>query len=840
MVGLLLTPRPALKLPRSVPSLAFRFLQRDIRSGRLATMLMATFVAVAATVSVALLVERVNQIMVAESSALLAGDLAISGATRQPAIRATAETYDLDTNETVALRSVVAAGEKLQLVRLKAVGSSYPLRGQLRISEQLNGRAEPSTSGPQRGEIWADPRFFHLTESAPGDRISIGAMAFKVSKVLIVEPDRGRDIFALAPRVLMHLDDLDATGLIVPGSRATYTTLVAGPAQKVADFKSQLTLGPNQRLQDPRESRPEIQSTFLQAERFLTLGAFTGVLLATIGIMLAANAYRERQRMAVAIMKTLGLTTGEITRTIGFELLLLALLAALFGNATAYVLHQALAARFLPDAALTATTLPLVPFVHGVWVAVVVLAAFAMPPLAQLARLPVTNILARPATESRHSNLGLAAAAVIGLLLVAPWHLSNSKLIALTLSGMCITALLAALVSYGLVRILRHFGRNASISWRFGIANIARRGVLSVTQCTALGLGIAVVLLLGIVREDLFEQWQERIPEGTPNQFLINIQPDEVDQLSAFLDSVTGLNTRLYPMVRGRLSYINDVAVEAESFQDPRARRLAAREHNLSSARTAKSDNRVVAGKWWLGDGREQWSVERGLADALGIQLHDRLTFDVASRPVSGVVTNIREVDWGNFQVNFFVVGTPELLEGQPTTFITSFYLDPRETHAMSELVRTFPSVTVIDVEAVMFQVRLVMARVSGALTWVFGFALVAAVLVLVAAIQASQRARVLDVVLLKTLGASKRFVTVAVVTEFVILGALAGALGSLGALATGWALAVGVFRIPYVINASIAGWGVGAGIVLVSCIGLAATLDTHRHAVVDGLRRLR
>ena len=821
-------------------SLAVRLLLRELRSGRLLTMFAATLIAVTATVSVALLVERVTQIMVAESSALLAADLTVTSSAAAPDIAEAAQDRRLATATATSLRSVVSLGDKLQLVRLKAVSEEYPLRGKLRLAESIGGPPKVAAAAPGPGEVWADTRFFQLTGATPGSTIGIGASELKLTKVLVVEPDRGREIFSLAPRVMMGQADLAATQLIVPGSRATYTLYVAGRADALSQFRDSVKLTSSQKLHDPSDSRLEIRSTFLQAERFLTLAAFAGVILATIGIALAARAYCERHQTTVAIMKTMGLTSAEVARIIAFELFVLAVTAALLGNAVAFGLHQLLADRFLPEAALEATILPTMPFLHGIGIAVVILGGFALPVMWRLAQLPVPSILLHRMAQKRQNAVVIVVIGIVSLALVAPWHMSNSRVIALTLAGMLITALTVALAALALIYLLRMLGRRTALTWRFGLANVARRGGLSVTQCTALGLGLSILLLLGLVREDLLEQWQGRIPAGAPNQFLINIQPDETDPLAEYLGDQTGTRVDLYPMVRGRLSLINEREVNPNDFTDPRARRLADREHNLSSAQTLKNDNKIIAGNWWRAGERGQWSVEKSLADALGIELGDRLTFTVAASSVTGTVSSIREVDWGNFQVNFFIVGSPDLLTDQPATFITSFFLDPEDHKTMAGLVQRFPSVTAIDVEAAMYQVRLVMSRVSAALTWVFGFSIVAALLVLIAAIQSTHRERLFDVVLLKTLGAGKHFVSLSVVVEFVVLGAIAGTLGSLGAIGTGWALAVWVLQIPYAINWSIALTGLVATLVLVAGIGLIAALETHRHPVVHGLRRAR
>lgn len=817
--------------------LALRLVRRDLGSGRLLVMTLAASVAVASTVAVSLLVARVEQVLVAEASALLAADFAIaSNEPPPPAYAQAAQRHGLRSVVTASLRSVIAHGERLQLVNLRALGDGYPLRGELTIARVAGGAPERVAHGPPRGELWADARVLALLEVAPGAVVKVGNAALTLSAILLFEPDRGGDPFALAPHAQMHADDLAASGLVLPGSRIGYTLLVAGPAEALARFRADLTLRDGDRLSDPREARPELRAAFRQAERFLSLAAFAGVLLATIGIALAALGYRDHHEATVALLKTLGLSRRETTLVLALELMLLALLAGSAGNALAYAVHTRLVDTLLPHLGEAVGTLPLLPFVHGAGVAVVALAGYALPPLYALSALPVSVALARDrsvlAWPSRTTVLVMLAAT----LALAPWHIGDAGLVALALTGMLLAGALLAAAAALLVAALGRLRSRTRMGWRFGLANIARRARLSVLQTTALGLGLAVILLLAVVQNDLLSQWTARLPPDAPNQFLINVQPDEVPALVEFL-AARGLHgASFHPMVRGRLTSINGRAVSPDDYREARARRLADREFNLSWAARPKADNRIIAGRWWEAGATAELSVEEGIAETLALALGDELGFHVAGREVRGRVTSLRHVEWDNFEVNFFVVASPDLLAAEPATYITSLHVGPAAQPAMAALVARFPSVTVIDVDALMQQVRGVMQRVSNALLWVFLCALLAGTLVLAAAVQASRRERLLDVVLLKTLGASRRFVRMTAVLEFTVLGFISGSVGSFAAMTTGWALAGWVLDLDYVPDWRVAAIGVIGGMAGVGLLGLALAGRTMRQSVVHGL----
>ncbi len=820
-------------------TLALRMLQRDFVSGRITLILVATSLAVATTVSVSLIASRVEQVLVAESSNLLAGDLALVSRHPIPETdQGLARMLGLSVSHTATLRSVVTHAGRLQLVRLKAVSAEYPLRGKLRVARSLQESSSERPKGPAPGEAWADPRLFQLLKATPGDTLSVGNRKLVLSQMLLTEPDYGGDLFALAPRVMIALEDLDASGLVLPASRLTHTMQVAGSPEMTARLRSRLELRPGDKLIEPQAARPEIQGSFDQARRFLALAAFVGVMLAAIGISLSALSYRDHQEPTIALLKTLGLERAQIHLIVGIELLLMALLASTLGGGSAWLFHLWMLHEFAPRVFLARTVISGVPFLHGGVTAVLVLGGCALPAMNRLCALPVSTILLR----DRRLPAGLGYKALLSVLLTlicaAPWYLGNAKLIAIGLAGICLSAALIAGLSLLLLQVVTRLRSHTGVDWRFGLAALARRARLSVVQSTALGLGIAIILLLGLIRGDLMAQWTARLPERAPNQFLINIQPTEVEALASFLTARGVPDTRFYPMIRGRLVEINDTAVDPEAYEDARARRLADREFNLSYAEKLKPDNRLEAGRWWSSGASAELSVEIGLAETLGIELNDELRFQVADKGVTGRVTSLRHVEWDSFEVNFFVVSTPDLLTSQPATFITSFFLESEQRSLLSELVAEFPSVTVIDVDTLMTQIRGVMQRIGASLTWVFSFALAAGIVVLVAAIQAGQQERRLDVAVLKTLGASRRFIFRATLTEFVAIGAVAGVTGAAGACALGWAIAFFVLKIPYAPATLTVLTGVGLGVAVVGAVGLAAAVFTHRRAASTVLRQ--
>lgn len=819
--------------------IAFRLLRNDLLSGRLLLIVIATSLAVAATGAVRLFTHHIELTLVSESSALLAGDLAVNS-TRPLAqeLYANAAAAKLETTQVIGLRTVVAYEDRIQMAELRAVSESYPLRGSVRISDAPFAVAQDVVHGPSRGQVWADGRMLQLLDVEVGDSITIGKTELVIEKVLLLEPDRGGDAFSIAPRILVTRFDLEQAGLLLPGTRASYRLLMAGPRDALAKFKAGFVPAPGLKLIDPSTARPEIRDAFQQAERYLSLVAFACVLLAVTGVATAGLNYANHHRNTAAILKTIGLASRPLLALFALELVLLAACAALLGNALAWSVYRILIAQLTAAIPPISLIEGLVPALEAGSLGLIVLLGFCLPQFAAVAEAPVNQKIGASRANSFGFSALPVAAALLVLLLLLPWHLEHRETILIVLAGMLGTAITLALAARLTIAVMNSARGQVSLNWRMGLANISRNAGLSVLQITAIGLGIGVVCLIAAVRGDLITQWRDRLPPSAADHFLINIDPKDVDQMRTFLADHQLSDPGFYPMIRGRLVGINDRSVGPDDYEQPRARRLVNREFNLSWAALAKPHNRITAGQWWSEDAAAgQFSVETGIAETLGIAIGDRLSFNVASDQVSGVVTNLREVNWDDFKVNFFVEATPPTLRELPTTYITAFKAGNGNNDFLPDLVSRFPSVTVIDVSAIMLQVRSVMDRVASALLWVFLFALGASAIILVTVVQTTQKTRTVEIALLKALGATKDRVVIATLCEFATLGAIAGAIGSLGAIATGWWVAAQVFSIPYTPNVWLPIIASAAGALGVTGIGLGVVRSSFTPPVMATIR---
>ncbi len=822
-------------------ALALRLLVRDWRAGELTLLAVAVFIAVASVTTVGFFTDRVHQALTRQANQLLGADLVISG--DRPLggqFAGEAQRRGLKISDMLRFPSMAAHDGRSVLAEIKAVSAGYPLRGDLRIADTPLGVERTAAGIPAPGTVWVDERLLLRLEVQPGAGIDVGRSRLTIAAIITHEPDSAIGFINSGPRVLMNAADLPATGLVQVGSRIRYRVLVAGDADAVERYRAWVAaqLAPGQRVESIHDARPEIRSALERAERFLNLAALLSVVLAAVAIALAARRFLQRHLDACAMLRCHGASRGRVVRLYLFQFIALGVLASLAGSAAGLLAQHALALWLgnlvtveLPGAG------PL-PALHGFITGLALLLGFALPPLLALGRVPPLRVLRRDIGAP--GGLGLLGyalgAAVIGGLIV--WRAGEWRMGLLVAAGFAVAMLIAALVVWAVMAAITRL-RVTGVSWRFGIANLRRRRLASVLQVVALGAGIMALLTLTIIRTELLQLWQTSLPRDAPNRFIVNIQPDQIAALRSFFAEQGIVMPELHPMVRARLTRINDKPVGPADYADDRARRLVDREFNLSWATRMQKDNLLVAGRWWSESTprRDQFSMEDGIARALGVVMGDTLTFDIAGRSVTAAVTSLRKVDWDTFNVNFFVVAPPGLLEGHPVSHVSSFYLAPGNTALLNAMVQRFPNFLLIDVAQVLSQVRGMIDQVARAVQFVFLFTLAAGLVVLYAAIAGTQDERLYQATIMRTLGASRRQLLRVNLAEFAVIGALAGVIAAAGANALGALIAHRVINVGY--SFSTEAWIAGI-LCSIAGITLAGYLGTRKVVATAPLRVLR
>ncbi|WUR12116.1 FtsX-like permease family protein [[Empedobacter] haloabium] len=816
--------------------LALNMTARDWRAGQLRFLLVALVVAVAALSAAGFFIDRLRAGLNRDAYQLLGADLVV--ATDQPTPRAwrdEATRRGLVQTGTTVFQSMAQAGEgeavQSTLVSLKAVGAGYPLRGRVKVTtsvdQALDSVGMPAADIPAPGTVWLDAAVLEKLQTQVGASLRLGDRTFRIAQLIASEPDRGSGFATFAPRAMMRLDELASTGLEQPGARITYRLLLAANgaqgaegAQAVAAYadwlRAQVKAGNVRgvRIDTLQDGRPEMRETLERADQFLSLVGLLSALLAAVAVAMAARRFMQRHLDACAMLRCLGLTQREVTVMYLLEFLLVGLAGSLVGVLVGFAGHYVLLEMLgrLVSADLPPATFA--PALQGLAVGMLLLAGFALPPILQLRNVPHNRVIRREQAAPQPMALatyGLGLGTFVVLLL---WQAGDVKLALLTALGFLAAFGLFALAGWlGLVALRHVRGSVNHQAWRFAVTSLRRRPGATVVQVVSLALGLMALLLLTVVRGDLMGAWRNATPPDAPNHFVINIQPDQKDEIATKLRQGGALPAPLYPMIRGRLTAVNGKPVTGDTYTDERARGIAEREFNLSTMTAVPAQNDIVQGKWFAdGPGVAEASVEAGMAETLNLKLGDTMRFDVAGSPVEAKITSLRKLKWSSMRVNFFVIVNPAAMADAPRTWITAFHLPKQAARLASALSRDFPNLTVVDVGGVLRQITAVLEQVIRAVEFLFAFTLASGLLVLYAALMGSQDERTREAGLLRALGATRRQLSQAQLIEFLLVGSLSGLLAASGAAAMGWGLAKYVFKFDWTFNPAVWAAGLAAG----------------------------
>ena len=828
--------------------LALRLVARDWRAGELRVLIAAIILAVASVGTVGFFADRVKAGLAQQANLLLGADLMISGDRPLPATFADeARTRGLVTSPAIRFNSMVQkadAATNAVLTDVKAVAEGYPLRGAISLVEPGSPEKRDARGIPARGEAWIDVRLADRLGAQKGTKLAVGEATLTVTAIIAQDPEIAGLTFAPGPKLLLNLEDLPATSLLQPGTRARWRLLIAernpGDLERYRTWLSGATT-PGQRVETVRDLRPEVRQTLERAERFLGLAALVAVLLAAVAVALAASRYLRRHLDASAMFRCLGSSVSRTLALFVFQFAALGIVASAVGIVGALV-GQYLLAALLSSAFVETLPLPAwMPGLKAFATGLLLLFGFALPPLVALANVPPLRVLRRDLPRPGAGGILAYACGAVAVAVLIAWQAQEAQAATIMLGGVAGLLLAAAALAWLLLTLLKRVPQRG-VSWRFGLANLRRRAFASSLQIGALALGLTSLLLLTVVRGDLLRDWRASLPPDAPNQFLVNVLPDQVDDARAWLAKTAGVAPQFKPMVRGRLVELNGKPLDTTQYTETRARRLAEREFNLSWTDQIPECNRAVSGKFWAPQARGAdagISLEEGIAKSLGVAMGDRLTFDAGGVRVTAPITSLRKVDWDSFRVNFFALFAPGALDSLPATYIAAFRAPEGDTTWLTGLVQRYPNILSIDVAEILRQIQGIIDRVARAVEFVFLFTLAGGLLVLQAAIASTQDERKFDAAIVRTLGASQRQLQSAQATEFLLLGALAGLLGAAGATAIGWALAEHVFNIRFSGNALVWVYGIVGGAIAVTLAGWIGTRSTVNEPPLTVLREL-
>ena len=781
----------------------------------------ALLISVTAVSSVTFFADRTNQAMQSQASQIMGGDLVVqSSRPLSESYRQQAELLGVRTAEIISFPSMVLVNEKSQLVQVKAASTTYPLFGEIQIADRLGsqGSVQPF-SGLATNQAWAEPHLFVALEIQPNTEIQLGQSQIKIAGIISKSPDQGSSVFEFMPQLLIPLKDLPKTGLLTPASRAKFSLLFAGESKHIEKLRDWLNprLQKTEKINSLKDGIPSVQQALQRGQKFLSMASLLSVILAGVAIALTSYSLSQRETNTVAVLKTMGASRRQIIWRYSSQLFLLATVAAILGIITGFFIQLVLS-YVLRD--MIGQTLPnpsFHPAISGLMTAWVMVLGFSLPQLIRLVNIsPIRIFQKQDSTLSKQIALPIIAL-VLGVAVLIGLQVHELVLSLSILVGLAIIMAGFWLFSVLFLKILTLLNSNSSSRFHLSLPKANFRIALLMM---VFGIGFFSLLLLTALKTDLLNRWQATLPDHAPNYFLINIQPDEVEPLKQYLNqnlrqSIKGSRTNslsnssmitatpftLYPMIRGRLTEINSKKVSINDFKRRRARGLLSREANISTAIKLPDGNTIVSGQWFNPTDSEGLSIEEGIAEVLNLKLGDDLTFDIAGQKFKQAITSIRTVRWDSMQPNFFIMAAPTALQNHPRTFMTSIYVREQDKQFVPGLIKQHPSVSAIDISTLLSKIKELINKAAFAVQAIFIFALLSGIVVLFAALQSQKAERRKEIAILKSMGARHSYLRKKIITEFVMIGSIAGLIAAIFAMFISNFLAYQLFDLTPAIN---------------------------------------
>lgn len=780
--------------------LAWRLFLRDWRSGELGMPFAALVLAVAIVSTLGLFVDRLQRTVDQRGATFMAGDLVLrSNRAVDPGWIVAARNGGLRTAGVLEFVTMVMHDEAMQLVSVKAVDAAYPLLGRIVVADADadadGGVVRELGHGPAAGEVWVDERLLPLLGIRIGDRVVVGEHELQVAALLVREPDASANLLALGPRLMMSQKDVAAAGVVQPGSRVQYSYLFAGDSRSLAAWRATIEpqLAAGQRFVSVEDGPVRVANALARTESFLLLGGSFGVVLAGVALAMAVRRYASRHAAHVAVLKTLGLVAPAIRRVYALNMIWLLLPATLLGWLLAWLLQTVafvLLAGVFVDAAPA-------PGMRALWLGAgtgaLGLLGLATPPLLAMSNASPAGVFRREATP-RTSSAVVYVSALATLVVLLRWYSGDWNLTVGVLAALTGIVAVAGGVSFVLLQRARAPGTGARGILGLALAGLRRHAALNALQALVVAVALMLALVLLLVRSVLIDDWQRGLDPQAPNRFLFNIAPHQVGAVQAFLAERGVTTAGVYPMVPGRIIAVDGAPPELREGE----RFDLDRDLNLTWADGLPEDNALVAGAWWGSAARDEVSVESGMARALGLHLGSVLTLQIGPKRFDVEVSSIRALDWDSMRPNFFLMFPRHLLEREAAMWLTSFHVDHAHVGVPTALLRAFPTLTLLEVDALLAQVRAITTQLTQAISLVLALLVLAAGLVLMASVRAGLDARLREAAILRVLGASRRLVLGSLVIEFALLGAFAGTLAAAGAEFTVWVVQTRVLDLEF------------------------------------------
>lgn len=749
--------------------MVMRWSWREIWQGQLWPVMAALTLIIACVVALSALAIRVEKVMTDHGRAMMAGDLVFRSAAPTPElILAKAKQLNVTTSDQTRFQTMAFSGKRMQLVSVKAVQSSYPLRGDL----ILIGRDGAASSSVQPGQLWLAERLFSLLEVKIGDIVALGDAQLRVSGKIESEPELAYNPFRTMPSVFIHALDLDKTGAIQLGSRVEYRTFFRGSNGALEQIRKGYRLQAGERWIS-EENQGRAADLITKAKQYLSLTILMVILMAAVTLVLTCQHYSSSRTATVAMLKSMGASKSWLRLWLLSQVGLMFSMAIIFGSFIGLGLEVLLR---LPLATILPEQLPgygWQPFVFGSAVALLIgLPALGIP-LLRLLDTPAIAVLQAQAAKPSKKGLWLIAVPVIAFLLI---YGANS-LVWMVFAGLIVLFLLLASLSYLLLHFLSKAQWGAAMS--LALSRIKRSAISSMMQLAALSGSLMLVAVIWLVRSDLLGDWQQTLPPDAPNVFAINIAPSEQQEYLKKLDEQQIQHSSAYPIIRGRLTQINGQDAKQYAAQEGNHINALQRELNFTWVEQLPDYNQVVAGQWSPQAGV---SLEQELAQELGVGVGDKLGFSVNGQPFSAQVNSLRQVQWQSMKPNFYVIFSPDLVKDLPATWLVSFRINDSQLPFLNQLGRDYPTVSLLDFRTMGGKIQTILGQITWSLTVLAALGVISGVLLIFTLLRLSLHQRQREITLYRTLGASRKRISQTLWSEYGVMAIAAGLVAVVGA----------------------------------------------------------
>ena len=797
----------------------FKKFWSEVFSGDLLILFLSIVLAVTSISSVGFLGDRLQSSMQMQASSILGADLVLRSPSKiDSKYLDLAAAVDLDSAEMSTFLSMVITEDDNLLASIKAVTESYPLRGELKIVNFQGARIKHSGS-PMPGNIWIEKKLSETLDLMELDKVSIGNKNFIVEGIIEDYPDRNSSFVGFYPIAIVNIDDVDAMGVIQTGSRVVYRKLFSGTQDNLERFEKLLEEIPaNIRLQNALDVGDNLGEDIANSTTFFNIASLFTIIISVIASMMAVRRYASRNLLHTSLMKVFGASKLFILGHQTMQLTLVAIFASslglIFGYGLQHLLLSTLQGIINTDLPPTSSR----PVILGFITAAFVIFATASPYIKILSETEPIRILRNDFNINLSSNFIIYLVAFFTMFGFLGVLFQDIKLIMYIVIALILVTSSLYLISRLLIYALSHMKLSNGKGWKLGLKNIVQRGNDSILQVIIFGLSLLFLVVLAETRTDLVDSWSETLDEDTPNYFLFNIQQYNLEPISNYFNDQGDIIPDFTPLIRGRLLSAARPGSENVTFDN-----LMEREANLTWRNQLPPSNSLVEGEWWT-DGAEvaEVSIDREIAESMNLKIGDELTFSAGGKTFSVTVSSFREIEWQSFSPNFFFILSPAAGRELPNSYITSIKLENSQSF-MNNFTNRFPTITSVNLEAIIEQGKSSLASASLAVQYIFSLTFIAGILALIASVYSNRDQRTKETAIMHAIGASRALIFKSAASEFLILGLLSATTAIIFSIALSSVIFIQFLDLIYTPNLSILGLSYLFGISFIFIAGVAS-----------------